>query len=56
MVERLRALRRRLVRVEKDVKDIETDLAKFGYEEAAEKAKVMSRLKGLEAELRARHT
>lgn len=48
----LRRVRRRLVRVQKDVQQIEAELERYGLEEDVVKAKALSRLKDLEVALR----
>jgi hypothetical protein len=48
----LKRIRRRLVRVQKDVEQIEAELERYGLEEDVAKARALSRLKDLEAALR----
>lgn len=48
----LRKIRQRLVRMQKDVRQIEAELERYGFEEDVAKAKALVRLKDLEVALR----
>lgn len=48
----LKGIRRRLIRIESDVRGVEVDLARFGEKEAEKKEEVLARLKDLEEALR----
>lgn len=54
-MDRLRRIRRRLLRVQKDVEQIEADLERYGLEEDVAKVKALARLKDLEVAVR-RHS
>lgn len=47
----IRKIRRRLVRVQRDVEQIEAELTRYGLEEDVAKTKALGRLKDLEAAL-----
>lgn len=52
----LSKIRQRLVRVQKDVEQIETELERYGLEEDVAKVKALERLKDLEAALYKRNS